>query len=444
MTGAESNSALHDRTLVYTGGVRPSSVAGITSGPDTAATIAGQVAILTAVNIVSRVHPEVVISLPEVPLVVPSPAGGGTLAEACRRLALATNPVVLVSLRDGDLPAGVLSVGIGADAGSATVYAGGSSWTGCTSRQPVAITTEPSSLLGAGLAVTLATGFIFRVDLGRPAVAERVCSLWSLTETGEATGPTELAPLDIGTTWMVGAGAVGSCLAWWLHFVGVIGAWWIIDGDFADATNLNRSLGLFAADAGITGGDRRSKAAAAADLIEGAVPYPHWWDEWMATHHESPDVLIPVANDRGIRPVVAAYGHPATIHATTSANWTAELHRHLLIRDGCISCRLPEGAPAFKCATEPGEAPDEGQSNDAALPFLSAASGLMLLGGLLRLQHRHLAAGTSNHWRVFFDESATTIKSASWSCNQGCTATPPATARRLVHGHTTWHQLDPG
>ena len=70
-------------------------------------------------------------------------------------------------------------------------------------------------------------------------------SLWSLSAAADATGPAALEPLDVGGVWMVGAGAVGSCLAWWLRLVGVTGLWTIIDGDVVDITNLNRGLGLF-------------------------------------------------------------------------------------------------------------------------------------------------------------------------------------------------------
>jgi len=438
----------HDRTLVYTHGVRPTIPAGITAGATTVSTPVGQIAILTAVNILARVHPEVILAIPDSSLCISSPIGGDMLIEACQALAIAANPDIVVTVTD-DMPQEIMSVGIGADAGPALVYAGGARWTALMQGTPVAITPEPSSLLGVGMAVALATGVVFRAALGLPTVIERSISLWTLAETDKPTGPGTCGPIDVGNVWLVGAGAVGSCLAWWLHFVGVIGQWTIIDGDSADDTNLNRALGLFAAHAGLTGKERVAKAVAAAALIPDAVPFTQWWDDWSTTDPASPDVLIAVANDFGVRANIAAYSHPATIHATTSRNWTAELHRHVCGEDDCLACRCPEEAPRFQCATassaenlsaqhaeaEPGK--------DAALPFLSAAAGVLLMSGLLQLQYGHWATHPRNHWRIFFDESWRTTQSSRRLCIQNCVTTASPNVRRAIHGQTRWRQFDP-
>ena len=441
MTAANRLPGRADRTLRYTGGLQPTTPAGITSGPATTSTISGQIAVLTTVNILARTHPEIIVAFPDAPLLIPSPAGGTTLTEACQRLAQAANPDVRMNTAT-DITLRGSGIGIGHDAGPATIYAGGGRWTARTGSQPQPITPEPSSALGAGLAVTLAAGYIFRTAIGLPAVLDRGISLWSLMSTNQPTGPGTFGPVAVGSTWLVGAGAVGSCLAWWLHFTGVDGAWTVIDGDTADDTNLNRSLGLFAADAGLDGHEPAFKADAAAALIPEAIPYTHWWDDWTATEPAAPDVLIPAANDYGIRPAVAAYGHPATIHATTSRDWTAELHRHLPSRDGCIACRLPEDAPAFACATgaAPSAGPDPGR--DAALPFLSAAAGILLLSGLLQLQHGQWNTHDYNHWRLWFDDAPRPVQNSRWPCNQTCTSTPSAAVRRTTHQATRWYQLN--
>jgi molybdopterin/thiamine biosynthesis adenylyltransferase len=436
----------HHRTLAYTHGVQPLVPAGLTAGALTASTAVGQAAILTAVNILARVHPEVVLAIPDAPLVVPSPIGGDTLLDACRALATAANPEIVVTIAN-EIPANVLSVGIGADAGPATMYAGGACWTAMTRSTPVEIAPEPSSLLGVGMAVALATGIVFRAALGLPTVRDRSVSLWTLAEADEPTGPTDCGPVNVGNVWMVGAGAVGSCLAWWLQFTGVVGNWAVIDGGITDGTNLNRSLGLFAADAGLTGKECVAKAIAAANLIPGAVPFTQWWSEWCASNPASPDVLIPVANDFGVRANIAAYSHPATIHATTSRDWTAELHRHQIGQDDCLACRFPEDTPAFLCASAPiqngAEHHEEAElGKDAALPFLSAAAGMLLLAGLFQLQHGQWTTHRQNHWRVFFDVAHAAMRSSRWQCRHGCTATASPNVRRVSHGQTRWRQLD--
>jgi hypothetical protein len=430
-----------DRTLIYTGGAQPDVPAGVTTGVETAQTIAGQVAVLTAVNILARTHPGLVLAVPAVPVLVPSPTGGATLVEACEQLALAANPDLHVTLND-QLPSATLGVGIGPDAGAAPIYAGGSGWTALTGTRPQAIGAASSSLLGVGMAVTLATGWIFRRALQLPAAVDRAFSLWDLVEATAPTGPNDLTPVDVGSAWLVGAGAVGSCLAWWLHFVGVEGPWTIIDGDLADVTNLNRSLGLFARDGGWEGSPPVFKAEAAAALITDATPYPHWWDDWVNTNPASPDMVLAVANDFGVRAKVAAYGHPATMNATTSRNWSAELHRHLIGTDGCISCRHREGGVAkLICATAPMPEQKAETGRDAALPFLSAASGLMLAAGVIQLQHRRWANHDRNHWSVWFDAAA--ASASRHSCEISCSGTPSAAARRAIHGTTRWAPLDP-
>lgn len=432
-----------DRTLIYTGGVKPDVMAAVTAGVEAASTRAGQTAILTAVNILARSHPGVVVAVPDEPLLVRVPTGGDSLRQASENLAKAARAEVVVEIAD-KLPAHCLSLGIGSDSPMASVYVGAARWTALVGDTPLAVAPEASSLLGLGMAVTLATGYLFRVALGWPAVSVRSLSLWTLGETNEPTGPADLVPVDVGTAWLVGAGAVGSCLGWWLSFIGVVGEWIVIDGDLVDSTNLNRSLGLFDADAGSESVEAVAKAEALARLIPGSIAYSDWFDEWVKSDPPSPDVVIPVANERGIRTSAACYGHPAVIHAATSRQWSAELHRHLSGVDGCIICRLPEDEPRFACATAPAEPTPSGPRKDAALAFLSAAAGLLLASGLLQLQAGEWANHDRNHWRIFFDDSVGAIHSSRWRCRSGCSSLSPADVRRHLHGTTRWWGLDSG
>ena len=445
MNSGSVESGRHDRTLDYTDGTKPEVAAGIGVGVECASTAVGQVATLSALNMLVRSHPEVILAIPDVPLRVPSPTGGTTLSEACRALATAIDSQVTIT-EVQQLPTRVLSIGIGPDAGPAFVYAGGLGWTATTSNDPLEVGPQASSLLGLSMAVALGVGAIFRSAIGLPAELDRSVSLWKFTETHEATGPDACGPVDVGTTWMIGAGAVGSGLAWWLHFVGAVGTWTVIDGDEVESSNLNRSLGLFAADVGLEGGRPAAKASAAASLIGGSDPQPKWWDDWAATDPPSPDVLLPLANDYGVRSKVAAYSHPAIIHSTTSRDWTAELHTHLSDRDDCMACRFPEDTPQFACATAPvgqGLIDGSGTKKDASLPFLSGAAGLLLLAGLLQLQHGVLVAHQMNHWIVAFDQRSRVVRGVRWTSTKGCVGTASPNVRRLLHGTTRWRSLDP-
>ncbi|MBA2556353.1 MAG: hypothetical protein H0V12_03240 [Chloroflexi bacterium] len=115
------------------------------------------------------------------------------------------------------------------------------------------------------------------------------------------------------------------------------------------------------------------------------------------------------------------------VHATTGTGWTAELHRHLRERDDCIACRIPEEQSKqspFACAD--GEVPtSDGDSTDAALPFLSAAAGLLLARFLDAMAHSgsHLLAGTRNHWAITFGPPGirtARLNSRHWAPRDDC------------------------
>lgn len=442
------------RLRAYTGGPAPRSPAGIVVGPDIAGTRVGQAGVLTAANLLARSHPGVLLVVPDVPLVIPSPLGGTGLRDACCRIVTGVDPANSVEVIDA-IPEGIESMGLGARCGSATVYCGGRRWTAVVAGAPVETTPAPSSTLGLGLAVTQASSIIFRLALGLPVRGESRLSLWTLDDGGDvdATGPADAGPVDVGRGWLVGAGAVGSCLAWWLSLIGVVGKWTVVDKDVINALNLDRSLAFFAHHTGDFDGDAVPKADVVAALIAEAQAFRGWWSDWMGTDPSSPDVLFLAANDYGVRSHVAAYSHPAVIAATTSHYWTAELHRHLVLLDGCVACRFPEGAPVFECATgsieEPGAGQDQGATDDdgdtakdASLPFLSATAGLVGVAALLQVQHGHWAVHERNHWVFGFGATDDALDSHMWPHWASCATVADVSARRIMHAPTRWSSFD--
>jgi len=454
VAGSSFTERRQQRLRAYIKGLAPRSPAGIAIGPDVAETPTGQAAVLTAANLLSRSHPSVVATVPDVPLLVASPLGGRDLQDACHRIVTGVDPMSTFDVV-ATIPAEITSMGLGVRCGTATVYCGGRRWTGIVADSPVETTGDPSSLLGLGLAVTEAAAVLFRRTLTLPARWETRLSLWTLADVDgdAATGPADAGPIDVGRTWLVGAGAVGSCLAWWLHLLGVFGEWTVIDGDVVKDLNLDRSLVFFAEHTGEFSAKPQPKAAVVSALIPGSTPETGWWSDWVGTDPASPDVIVLAANERGVRPAVAAYSHPAVIAATTSHNWTAELHRHLILRDGCVTCRFPETAPVFGCATgtveesvrdaraEP-RAKGDGSSKDASLPFLSGAAGLLAATGLLHLQHGRWAEHKHNQWAFGFDATAPALASRIWPHWASCGWITDSAARRVIHGSTRWAGLD--
>ena len=439
------------RTRSYTGGLAPTSPAGVSCAPDLAETFEGQASVLTAVNLLARSHPSILLRAPDVPLVRPSPFGGVSLVDACQRIVTGIDPAnrfESVSSSTGDIP----TMGLGAACGPATVHCGGRRWTAVVSSSSVETVPDRSSLIGLGLAVAQAAAAIFRLSLGMPVLLDSAISLWNLDQGDRPTGPSDLAAIDLGSVWLVGAGAVGSCLAWCVNLIGVRGHWVVIDNDVVKALNLDRSLAFLATHTGEFGGTAAMKADVVAGLLDGATSLPKSWRDWAATDPPSPDVLFLAANEDGVRPAVAAYSHPAVLAATTSHNWTAELHRHLVLRDGCVTCRFPEGAPIFECATgdldqptsagaaPPGEAP----SGDMSLPFLSASAGLLGTVALLHVQYGRWEIHERNHWALGFDPDLEPLSSRTWPHWTSCGAVADVAARRAIHGRTRWSMLDAG
>jgi hypothetical protein len=438
------------RTRSYTDGFAPTSPAGVSCAPDIAETFEGQAAVLTAVNLLGRSHPSVLLRVPDVPLVQPSPFGGASLVDACQRIVTGIDPANRFE-HVPFIPDDVPTMGLGAGSGPAAVYCGGGRWTAMVSPSPVETVPDRSSLIGLGLAVAQASAALFRLSVGMPVLLDSAISLWTLDRTDQPTGPSDLAAIDLGSVWLVGAGAVGSCLAWWVNLVGVRGPWIVIDHDVVKVLNLDRSLAFLAAHTGEFGGIQALKADVVAGLL-GATSFTKAWRDWAATDPPSPDVLFLAANEDGVRPSVAAYSHPAVLAAATSHNWTAELHRHLVLRDGCVTCRFPESAPVFECATgsvdeptaEDAAPPGQAQGSDMSLPFLSASAGLLGAVGLLQLQYGHWPTHGRNHWAVGFDPALESLSSRTWPHWPSCGAIADVVARRVMHGGTRWSVLDPG
>jgi hypothetical protein len=439
VTGYEDDD-FHLRSREYTGGHVSTAPMGVTTGVRTADTVAGQISVLSAVNLMARSPTRrLVIAVPESPLLISSPEGGTTLREACIRLATAVRSSLVVEVAD-IVPEEMDCMGIGDDAPSGTVFVGANRWTAFVADHPVGITEENSSMLGACLAVVLAHGHLFRRALGLSSKVPWSMSLWSLEETSEQTGPPDVDAVDVGVVWLVGAGAVGSCLAWWLRMFGVVGEWHVIDDDVIKHLNLDRSLAYFDADVNEEPGMATYKSDVVARILPGAEAHRMRWDKFRELDLPMPDVIIPIANEDSVRAKVAYLGHPAVIHATTGRVWTSELHRHLPFSDGCLSCRLPTETPRFACAE--GEVPsqNEGARNDASLPFLSAGAGLLLLAGLIQLQEGEWANHDRNHWRIHFDGPV--IKSSRWPCSQYCETWSLPEVRARNYATTRWFALD--
>lgn len=410
-------------------------------GEDAAATRAGQVTVLALVNMLARMYRRLVLIIPDSPLLARSLTSASNLLTACVSTAEAIDPFIDLELgarRRSSMP----GVGIGlAVATGLDYYLGADRLTATLATDPVKIANCHSTVLGGGLAACLGASALFRVGHGHRATPRHL-SLWNFSEGDQAPpGPEQVEPVDVGDVLVVGAGAVSSALCYWLAELGVTGRWVVADGDLAELHNLNRTIGLVAADAGWPDTTPANKAVVAARL-SGAEPFPGWYHEWLETHSDArPDLVLPLANDYGVRHAIGQRGAKLVLHATTSNNWTAELHRHIAGRDDCIDCRIPEELQArFACSIGSAQ-PGRKASSDAALPFLSGAAGLLLAAGLVRLQLGTLERGSHNHWRLLLELEHRTWQRSFHRCQQGCAQVLAEPIRRAVNAGTRWAEL---
>jgi hypothetical protein len=444
------------RTLAY--GIDLGRTVGVVVGPDAAGNPAAQATALALVNLLARVHRSLVLWMPDIELLVPATIEATRLAEACAATARAIDPYIQVTsvgpAAAGPGEPGIPSIAIGMNVPTGcTVYLGAERFLAVVDDRPVPISADPLSVLGGGLAACLAAGELMRALYGHPARSRRA-SLWNLDEGNEAeAGPAlGMSPIDVGDVAVIGAGAVGSAFAYWTRQLGHAGDWVVVDHDRAELHNTNRCMGMVAADAGWgsghPGGAPVAKAQLAASLL-GAEAYDGWYDEWVPLPGRRPDLVLPLANEFDVRQAIGQRGEPVLIHATTSPNWTAELHRHLAGRDGCIDCRLPQPATgSMRCATGPlPESADEsqgGQSDrqpDAALPFLSAAAGLLLLTALIQLEHDAFSAHRPNHWRLLFGPGARVWSRSTHLCVEGCRLELAPEIRHTLNQGRRWAHL---
>ncbi len=373
--------------------------------PEVAAARAGQIATLALVNMATRVHRRIALVIPEAPLIARSLVPAADLQTAAIRTARVINPVLDLYLEPNiEGCVFVARVGLGRELpGDLDVYLDWHGGLGVLATSPIpGPTHDPESMFGAASAAVLGSAALFRLAHDQAVHPARLNPL-DLTADAEAGTRDHTGPIDVGDVLVVGAGAVATALLYWARELGTSGGWNIVDGDVAKLHNTSRCLTMTAANAGWPNGEPTTtpvaKAATAARAI-GARAHLQWYDHWQPHHQARHDLVLPLANDRDVRTLITQRGEPLLLHATTSPNWTAELHRHRPDHDDCPVCRIPDTAhPQMTCSTGPA-VPEEPDSPDAALPFLSAGAGLLLAAALADLPATAALEHRVNHWQL--------------------------------------------
>ena len=441
MTREEFEHEFHSRTLAYQPAFRADARPVVVLVGRDAHCRAGHTLLVALVNQLARAHQRIVIhGAGEQELRCPALFDRTGLTDATLGLARAINPFIAVA---ADLPSTepLVTIAIGQTSERADLRVGCDGW--CATFGPgVRVGSDATSPLGAMLASCITAAYAFHCLLGQRTLPAASYSLWNYGAAGEQQGPEFRGPLDLGRVLQVGAGGVGAALDYWAALIGITGSWTISDKDAVDVSNLNRQLAFLAVHAGFPNPPAGSKAKIVAGLLgPDATASPHWYDENPTVSGVHYDVVLGLANDRGVRAALQARQQPVLLHATTSSNWEAQFHRHVAGADDCINCRIPtNGGPPIACAE--GEV-EPATGTDAALPFLSGAAGLLLLAGLIRLQRGELMGTSHNFMSLNLKTAAAEVQRLHRPCNDGCSAwAAPQVRRAMGTSQTRYAGLD--
>lgn len=432
------------RTLEYLPGFEDSGDPIVVAlGPD-GHCAAGHAVATCLFNMLARAHSDLRISGGAgEPLRCGSPFGHLTLADATIGLARAINPFINATA-DPVTHEQAFVIGIGSVPG-AHLRLGADGFIATVGRA-ARLVDRPSSVWGGLLAACIGAATAFHRVAGRSrGLPEGEYSLWEFGAAGGADGPRNPGAVDVGRVLQAGAGAVGCGLDLALTIVGLRGKWTIVDGDFVDVTNLNRQAIFLATDAGWPTGPAAGKSLTCARRLRNATDAaveasPRWYGEDARIVDRAYDVVLALANERGVRGALQARQPTVLLHGTTSERWSAQAHRHVSGHDDCIECRIHPPPPAMKCSTAP--VATGGGSSDASLPFLSVAAGVLVAAMLARLQHGALVETRYNQFILDLAEPAPWHERIVAACTDSCAMRMPPQVRREIDASSRWHGLD--
>lgn len=384
MNESEWRSKRDDRTLRYAERRLDSNrVIRIKAGNAYATSYDGQVAIITASNLLGRMTPSVLLDVPDVPIVRSLPWHGRNIKElACSILSKidpwAKHNSLIPSKSDYILH-------LGPDASPLTIH--GSGWNVYLgpSSSPIQ-QMDDINPIGPALSAVIAISYMFFHNLTKLDCQISLNALnWSEELIDPASGRIS-CETNLGEIWTVGTGSMGTAILYFLTMANRNFNATLFDMDIVKIHNLDRSPIFLNEDFGKHKVDVTQKylnrvgisnvRAESVSLDESAI--------WKHRQQE-PDILIPAANERNVRSIIELGMPPVQIYGTTGTDWQASVIRHWPGSDPCSSCLFPENnyAPTT-CATGSVTTADKNQT-DAALPFLSFAAGIMAAAEILKL-----------------------------------------------------------
>lgn len=343
-------------------------------------TYAGQVAIITAANLLGRLTPAIALDLPEVDIVSPLPWAGANLPDFLLGQLAACDP--RGSFEKRSCREDCCEVFFGRQGSLITTH--GVGWTAYTGPQPSPLTEEDDfNPIGPALAAILVATRLFVHRLSPPPTPHLFNGFNYRTQLPNA--PCLKGDFDFPNIWLIGTGSVGTAVLFFLTLYTRHFSMNLFDMDVVARENITRSPIFGEHDVGCSKVSVAKKYLESCGVseVEGTFAAFDQSPLWKKRAPGTPDILIPTANERNVRAAVEALFPPIQIYGTTGKNWQASMLRHIPMRDNCSLCHSAKGHHLqTQCATDSVQV--EGKSVDASLPFLSFAAGLMATSELLK------------------------------------------------------------
>ncbi|MCW9706831.1 ThiF family adenylyltransferase [Fodinibius salsisoli] len=323
------------------------------------------------------------------------------------------------------------SISVGKTELSTTYYTGGRGTVGILSKDPIDhIDWQDQSKIGAAMASTLAAAALLRKTIDKPVRSIAICA-WNYEEVKLDAGnyPEVLNNKpDLGNSLIIGAGAVGSAFSYWLQLLGFKGSLALIDKDPVQLHNTNRSLLFIPDHSDWFTGPALNKVDVLGETFKGKCrSIAEWYDEVEEIKDEKFDIIYCLANERDVRTRIMSRYPLVVLHATTGHNWVSQLHRHIYGTDDCIRCRMNDIKEVkFECSKGEVKKDEETEveapinNRDAALPFLSTASGLFLYTLSLKMANGYVSQDKVNDWRMYFDFLHDPFRKGAQKCQSDC------------------------
>lgn len=377
----------NDRIYQYgTYPLDPSRWIALRADSEYAADYAGQVAVLTAANLLGRMSPSIALDIPRVPMVAPLPWADRDLQEFVLNQLYSGDPrgrFLVRPPREGDC-----LVHLGPSGSDVVVH--GEDWHAYLGPglSPLPLARNPNPV-GPALAAILAATRLCTHELTPPPTPLLLNALSWSHELSVWGAPTLSPDAALGNVWTVGTGSVGTAILYFLALLTRNFSAVLFDKDRVERHNIIRSPVFTEAHV-----ERRKVEVAEEYLrccgVTSITAYPYALHEsrvWADRQEGTPDLLIAAANEFNVRHYIETLFPPVQIYGTTGRNWQATVMRHIPLKDACSCCLFPNTTLApTKCATDPAptKAPDNKRA-DAALSFLSFAAGLMAACEILKL-----------------------------------------------------------